>query len=150
MLTVTRQILVSAPKESVKLYLGDLARMAEYEKKIEKVELNGSAVDVQGRFLGLKWRGSMTPEITADGGYRGEMFAGPLSRMTLGYHLRAVPGGTIITHEEQYQFSLPLRPFAFAFRNWVTQSMDKELGVIKEGAEALNRQIQLKKIESIS
>jgi hypothetical protein len=68
--------------------------------------------------------------------------------MALGYHLRPVSGGTIVTHEEEYQFPLLLRPFTFLIKPWLAHTMDLELGVIKEGAERLNRKLHLEQIET--
>lgn len=148
---LSRQILISAPKDSVQLYLRDLNNMAEYEHKVEKVEVaqeeQGGFVEVQGKFLGLPWRGAFKMEFTRDGGFRSEMVRGPLPKMAGAFHLRSVTGGTIVTRDEQYQFPALLRPLAFLFRGWITRSMDLELGVIKEGAERLNRRLQLKRIE---
>jgi hypothetical protein len=153
MLNVSRKILISAPKESVRLYLRDLANMAEYEQKVDKVsdvtypDDQTGFVEVQGKFLGLPWRGSFKMEFTRDGGFRGEMVRGPIKKVTSGYHLRPVSGGTVITHDEQYEFPFVLRPLAFLAKSWVSHSMDLELGVIKEGAERLHRQLQIRQIE---
>jgi hypothetical protein len=152
MLTVTKQILISAPKESVSRYLQDLGNMTEYATKIDKVDLSepepeGGLVEVQGRFMGLTWRGAFKMEFTRDGGFRGEMVRGPLRKMVGGYHLRTVTGGTVVTRDEQYQFSLPLRPLTFLAKRWIERSVELELGAVKEGAERLHRQIQLEQIE---
>ena len=128
--------------------------MSEYEQKVDRVETveypepETGFVDVCGKFLGMPWRGSFRMEFTPDGGFRSEMVRGPLRRMVGGFHLRTVAGGTVLTHDEQYHFPALLRPLMYLSRGWVRRSMDLELGVIKEGAERLNRQIQLKKIEA--
>ncbi len=152
MLSISRKILISAPKESVALYLRDLQNMAQYEKKVQRVEVSypdpdSGFVEVSGKFVGVPWKGAFKMEFTRDGGFRSEMVRGPLSRMVGGFHLRQVAGGTLVTHDEQYQFGWLLRPMAFLFKRWITRSMDLELHVIKEGAERLNRQLQLKQIE---
>ena len=152
MLTVTKQILISAPKESVQAYLRDLSRMADYEQKVEKIEATypdpeTGHVEVTGKFMGLRWRGAFKVGFTRDGGFRSEMVRGPLRKMTGGFHLRSVPGGTVLTHDEQYQFGLLFKAFQSVTKGWIAKSMEHELGVIKEGAEALHRRIQLEQIE---
>lgn len=154
MLTVTRRIMISAPKESVRLYLRDLANMAEYEQKVDAVQdvsypdEDSGLVDVRGRFFGLPWRGSFKMEFTRDGGFRSEMTRGPLKKMTGGFHLRAVTGGTVLTHDEHYHFPLAMRPLAYLAKGWLARTLDTELAVIKEGAERLHRQLQIRQIES--
>lgn len=151
MLAVSRQILVSAPKDSVELYLRDLKNLAVYEQKVDRVEVTqeetGGLVEVQGKFLGIPWRGSFRMDYTRDGGYRSEMVRGPIRRVVGGFHLRPVTGGTIVTHDEQYLFPALLRPLTFLLRGWLAHSLELELGVIKEGAERLHRKLQLERIE---
>jgi hypothetical protein len=152
MLTVTKQILISAPKESVALYLRDLQKMSEYEGKVQACEVSypdseSGFVEVQGKFMGLPWRGAFKMEFTRDGGFRSEMVRGPLRKMVGGFHLRSVAGGTILTHDEQYQFGLLMKPLTPLAKRWVARTMELELGVIKEGAERLHRQRQLQQIE---
>src|SRR5262249_35786505 len=106
---LSRRIMISAPKESVRLYLRDLQRIREYEPKVSRVEVSypdseSGFVEISGKFLGLPWRGSFKLEFTRDGGYRGEMIRGPLWKMIGGYSLRPVIGGTILTHDEHYHF----------------------------------------------
>lgn len=154
MIQISKQVLISAPKDSVQMYLRDLQNMAEYEQKVEKVDVTypnteSGLVEVQGHFLGLPWRGAFKMDFTQDGGFRSEMVRGPLKRMIGGYHLRSVAGGTVLTHDEQYHFPLLLRPITRFFRSWIARTIDLELGVIKEGAERLNRQLQLQKIEAV-
>jgi hypothetical protein len=152
MLTVTKQILISAPKESVQAYLRDLDRMADYEQKVDKVEATYPEpemgfVEATGKFMGLRWRGAFKMEFTRDGGFRSEMVRGPLRKMVGGFHLRSVAGGTVLTHDEQYQFGLLFKPLQPVAKSWIAKSMELELGVIKEGAEALHRRRQLDLIE---
>ena len=153
MLTVTRQILISAPKESVRLYLQDLSRLSEYEPKIDAVEVTGgekgASFEAQGRFMAMPWRASFQVDFTRDGGYRSVMVRGPLKQMTGGFHLRPVSGGTIVTRDEQYQVPLPVKPLKPIFRSWITRSMDLQLAAVKEGAEKLNRRLQIEQLESI-
>ena len=153
MIKITRQILISAPKDSVQMYLRDLTNLAEYEQKVEAVDVTypdseTGLVEVQGRFLGFPWRGAFKMEFTRDGGFRSEMVRGPLRKMAEGYHLRPVAGGTVLTHEEQYQFPIFLQPIMRFLLGRIARTIDVELGAIKEGSERLNRRIQLKKIES--
>ena len=152
MLTAKRQILVSAPKESVRRYLRDLRKFSEYGPKLSEVNVaetgaDTGVVDVQGKFMAVPWRGSFNVEFTQDGGYRREMVRGPLPKMVGGFHLRSVSGGTVITQEQQCQLPLPLRPLAFIWRRWLDSAMERELHVIKEGAERLNRELQLQQLE---
>lgn len=153
MLNLSRRILISAPKESVRLYLQDLKKMAEYEPKVDRIEASypqaeSGFVEASGRFLGLPWRGAFKVEFTADGGCKSEMVRGPLARMVWVFNLRPVSGGTVLTHEEHYLFPLPLRPLAYLLRGRIARRMDLELGAIKEGAERLHRRIQLREIEA--
>ena len=153
MLTVTKQILISASKESVAAYLHDLSKMSEYEAKVTACDVSypdeaSGFVEVQGKFLGvLPWRGAFKMEFTRDGGFRSEMVRGPLRKMVGGFHLRSVAGGTVLTHDEQYQFGLLMKPLTPFAKRWVARTMELELAVIKEGAERLHRQRQLQQIE---
>jgi hypothetical protein len=151
MLNVSRQILISAPRDSVMEYLRDLSQIAHYEEKVDAVELKpheeGALVDASGRFLGLPWKGTFEVRYTKDGGYRGVMVSGPLRRMECVMTLRPVTGGTMLEHAEQYELPLLMRPISGFIRNWVNATLENELGFIKEGAEALNRRIQLDKLE---
>jgi hypothetical protein len=151
MLNVSRQILISAPRDSVMEYLRDLSQIAEYEEKVDAVDLqpreDGATVDAQGRFLGLPWRGTFEVQYTRDGGYRGFMVSGPLRKMECRMTLRPVTGGTMLEHGEDYDLPLYLKPVSGFVRRWVDQTLEAELAFIKEGAEALNRRIQLRKLE---
>ncbi|HAZ07918.1 MAG TPA: hypothetical protein DCZ01_05190 [Elusimicrobia bacterium] len=152
MLTVTRRILVSAPRDSVQLYLSDLQEIAKYEPKVDAIEVSGaeqgSSASVTGRFLGLPWRGTFRFEMTKDGGYRGVMVSGPLRRMECRMILRPVIGGTLVEHEEAYELPLLMRPLKSLMRRWLDATLDNELGFIKEGAEALNRRLHLQGLEA--
>lgn len=151
MLNVSRQILISAPRDSVQEYLRDLSQIADYEEKVDAVDLqprdNGGVVDATGRFLGLPWKGTFDVEYTRDGGYRGVMVSGPLKRMECRMTLRPVTGGTMLEHGEVYELPLFLRPVSSLVRRWLDSTLETELGFIKEGAEALNRRLQLRKLE---
>lgn len=143
--------MISAPRESVRLYLQDPRNLTQYESKISSLQVSGGEAgrfqaQGSGTFLGLPWTGAIDIELTADGGYRAEM-AGGTTRMTTVYQLRSVTGGTILRHEEHYHFGMLLRPVAALFRGAIGQSMELELRVIKEEAERVNRRIQLAKIE---
>jgi hypothetical protein len=153
MISLSRKVLISASRESVRQYLRDLENMAEYEPKVEKVEVTypddeTGLAEVSGKFVGLPWKGAFKMEFTRDGGFRSEMVRGPLKKMVSGFHLRQVDGGTVLTRDEQYHFTAPLNLIAYLFRGWIAKSMERELYVIKEGAERLHRQLQLKQIES--
>ncbi|MBI3553203.1 MAG: SRPBCC family protein [Elusimicrobia bacterium] len=153
MISLSRKILISASKESVRLYLRDLQNMAEYEPKVEKVSVTypdaeTGIAEVSGRFVGLPWKGAFKMQFTRDGGFRSEMVRGPLKKMVGGFHLRPVSGGTELTHDEQYHFSPLTKPLIPILRGWIVKSMERELYAIKEGAERLHRKLQLKQIES--
>ena len=152
MLTVSRRILVSAPRDSVQQYLSDLREIPKYEPKVDAIEVaeapEGVEAAASGRFLGLPWRGTFRVERTKDGGYRGVMVQGPLRRMESTIVLRPVIGGTLIEHDELYDFPFFLRPLKPLVRRWLDHTLEHELDSIKEGAEALNRRLQLQHLES--
>jgi hypothetical protein len=155
MLTVSSRILISAPIESVRLYLQDLKNAAQYDPKVNSVSViatqaSGAEAEVSGCFLGFPWKGAFLVGFSADGGYRGEMTRGPLPRMVVLFHLHPVTGGTVLTREEYYQFSILARPFMLLFKRRLLRLVDRQLGVIKEEAERLNRKIQLQRIESVT
>ena len=90
MLTVTRRILISAPRDSVKKYLSDLREIVRYEPKVDAIEpvAESDSVLASGRFFGVPWHGSFRFEMTIDGGYRGIMVQGPLRSMECRFALR--------------------------------------------------------------
>ena len=147
MLNVTRRILVSAPRDSVQKYLRDLREIAKYEPKVDSIEVSQadeeSEAAVSGRFLGLPWSGTFRFEHTKDGGYRGVMVSGPLRKMECRVILRPVVGGTLVEHDEAYDIPFFLKPLKPLLRRWLDRTLESELDVIKEGAEALNRRLQL-------
>jgi len=152
MLSVSRRILVSAPRDSVQKYLSDLREIARYEPKVDSIALSpdaeGIEADASGRFLGLPWRGTFRFEMTSDGGYRGVMVRGPLSRMESRIILRPVIGGTLIEHDEIYDLPFFLRPLKSLVKRWLDHTLESELDFIKEGAEALNRRLQLQHLDA--
>jgi hypothetical protein len=150
MLTVTRRILVSAPRDSVKKYLSDLREIARYEPKVDAIDAGAEPDSVQasGRFFGLPWHGSFRFEMTNDGGYRGVMVQGPLRSMECRFSLRPVIGGTLVVHDEVYDLPFVLRPLSPLIRRWLDHTLESELDAVKEGAEALNRQLQLQGLDS--
>jgi hypothetical protein len=151
MLNVSRRILVSAPRESVALYLSDLNAIAQYEPKVDSIQIldgEGSEAAASGRFLGLPWRGRFRIETTHDGGYRGVMVSGPLSKMECRVLLRPVAGGTLVEHDESYVLPFFLRPLKPIVRRWLQHTLETELDVIKEGAEALNRRLHLESLDA--
>jgi hypothetical protein len=154
MLSVTRRILVSAPRDSVQKYLSDLRQIAKYEPKVNSIEIAPQAegassqeAAIEGRFFGLPWHGTFRFDMTMDGGYRGVMIQGPLRRMDCRIVLRPVVGGTVIEHDENYELPLFLRPLSSVVRRWLDKALETELDSIKEGAEGLNRQLQLKRLD---
>lgn len=150
MLSVSRKILVSAPRESVKKYLSDLREIAKYEAKVDAIDVapEGTEASASGRFLGLPWHGTFRFEMTQDGGYRGVMVQGPLRAMESRIVLRPVIGGTLIEHDETYDLPFFMRPLRPLVKRWLDHTLESELDVIKEGAEALNRQIQLSRLDA--
>ena len=155
MLNVSRRILVSAPRTSVQKYLSDLREIAKYEPKVNSIALvppaEGRAdqeASAEGRFFGLPWRGTFRFEMTQDGGYRGVMVNGPLRRMECRMLLRSVRGGTMVEHDEAYELPMVLRPLNSWIRRWLDHTLENELDVIKEGAEGLNRRLQLQRLDA--
>jgi hypothetical protein len=154
MLSVSRRILISAPRDSVRKYLSDLREIARYEPKVDSIEVAppvdgpGLEASAQGRFFGLPWRGTFRFEMTQDGGYRGVMVRGPLRRMECRIMLRPVVGGTVIEHDEAYDLPLMVRPLNSLIRRWLNHTLESELDSIKEGAEALNRRLQLQGLDA--
>ena len=153
MLSTSRSVLVSAPREAVRLYLRDLANLAEYERKVDRVQASYPSPDTgfyeaSGRFAGLPWSGAFTVRFTKDGGFRSEMVRGPLKRLVGGFALRSVSGGTLVTHDAQYLFPWPLRLLSPLLVRWLGRSIDLELRAVKEGAERLNRRLQQREIET--
>ncbi|MBI4060419.1 MAG: SRPBCC family protein [Elusimicrobia bacterium] len=149
MLNVNRRILISAPYESVRAYLRDLGEIARYEPKVDSIAVSpaGESAEASGRFFGMPWRGTFRFEFAPDGGYRGVMLSGPLKRMECRVLLRPVNGGTILDHAEEYELPFFLKPFRPLVRRWLDQTLEAELDVIKERAEALNRRLQLQVLE---
>ncbi|OGS42205.1 MAG: hypothetical protein A2506_07405 [Elusimicrobia bacterium RIFOXYD12_FULL_66_9] len=152
MITVSRRILVSAPQGSVQRYLSDLQEIAKYEPKVDSIDVAstdaGQQASVTGRFLGLPWSGTFRFEMTRDGGYRGVMVNGPLRRIESRVLLRPVIGGTLVEHQQVYEvpfFMRPLKPFV---TRWLDSTIENGLGYIKEGAEALNRRLQIQGLEA--
>lgn len=152
MITVTRRILVSAPQGSVQQYLSDLQEIAKYEPKVDAIDVAstdaGQKASMSGRFLGLPWSGTFRFEMTRDGGYRGVMVSGPLRRMESRLVLRPVIGGTLVEHAQAYEIPFLLRPFKPFVSRWLDSTLENGLGFIKEGAEALNRRLQLQGLEA--
>jgi len=152
MLTVTRRVLISAPRDSVSRYLSDLREIARYEPKVDAIEIeaapDGPQASAEGRFLGWPWRGKFLFEMTQDGGYRGVMVQGPLRRMECQVSLRPIVGGTIVEHREAYELPLFARPLQPLIRRWLRSTLESELDSIKEAAEALNRRLHLEKLDA--
>lgn len=153
MFNVSRRILVSAPRDSVQQYLSDLREIARYEPKVDAIAVSAAIEGAEpqahasGRFLGLPWSGIFRFEMTKDGGYRGVMVEGPLRRMECRVALRPVIGGTLVEHDESYDLPFVLRPLQPLIRRWLDHTLETELDVIKEGAEALNRRLQLRSLD---
>ena len=92
MLTVTRHILVSAPKERVSEYLRDATRLADYEQKVDQCKVTypdaeTALAEVSGRYFGVPWSGSFKMVYTGDGGYQSEMLKGPFRKGLGGFEL---------------------------------------------------------------
>ena len=152
MLTVTRHILVSAPKEHVSEYLRDASRLADYEQKVDQCKVTypdgeTALAEVSGRYFGVPWSGSFKMVYTGDGGYQSEMLKGPFRKGLGGFELTKVAGGTRVMHLESYHLPLALKVLRPILRRWLVRSMDLELGIIKEGAEGLHRRRLLEDID---
>ncbi|HVC09118.1 MAG TPA: hypothetical protein VNH15_04170 [Elusimicrobiota bacterium] len=154
MTKVSQRLMISAPRESVRLYLRDLDNLAKYSRRIFEVRLKSrdehkASFEAAGRFLGLSWKAAVEAEFPSDGGLHLTLSrGGPLWLVAASYHLRPVSGGTILSHDEEYRLPLLLRPLSPLLRKIIAETMDLELRVVKEGAEQLNRKIRLREIES--
>jgi len=152
MLSVTRSILISAPKERVSEYLRDMSRLADYQQKVDECTVSypdaeTALAEVSGRYFGLPWSGSFKMVYTRDGGYQSEMLKGPFRTVTGGFELIQVSGGTRVTHLESYHLPLALKVLRPILRRWLSRSMDLALGIIKEEAERLHRRRLLEDID---
>jgi len=150
MLNVNRRILISAPYESVRTYLQDLGEIAHYEPKVDSIAVSpaGESVEASGRFFGMPWSGTFRFDFAPDGGYRGVMLSGPLKRMECRMQIRPVNGGTMLEHHEDYELPLFLSPLRPLVRRWLDHTLETELDVIKERAEARNRRVQLEVLDA--
>ncbi len=153
MVSISRRIMLSARKPTVRLYLRELKNMALYEPRIDSIdpghERDGEVpVSASGRVWGKSWSGEFPVVFDRDGGLFCELPIWPLSRIANSYRLREVTGGTVLTHEEGYGIPMILAPIIFLLKGWLARGMEKKLWCIKEGAERLERQIQLRAIES--
>ncbi|HVA65984.1 MAG TPA: SRPBCC family protein [Elusimicrobiota bacterium] len=154
MTRVSQRLMISAPRESVRLYLRDLDNLTKYSRRIFQVQLKSRdehkvSFEASGRFLGLPWKATLEAEFPTDGGLRLTLSrGGPLWLAGASYHLRSVSGGTILSNDEEYRLPFLLRPLSPLLKKIASETMDLELRVIKEGAEQLNRKIRLREIES--
>ena len=152
MITVTRRRLVSAPRASIQAYLSDLKALPAYDPKVGSVSVTEAAdglwVEASGRFMGLPWRGTLRFQLTKDGGYRGVLVQGPMKSAECWVAVRPVVGGTVVERGESYELPLLLRPLSPLVRRWVDQAMETQLDLVKEGAEALNRRLQLERLDA--
>jgi hypothetical protein len=153
-LAVRDRILVSAPRESVQGYLRDIKNLPLYDGRVESIDLaeslpEGIAFTATGRWAGLPWKGEFRLEFTPDGGYRLFMLSGPLKFISSTFHLRPVSGGTVVTHEQSYHLSVLLRPLFPVIKHAASHSLERQLWVIKEGAELLHRRLQLRLAETL-
>lgn len=152
MLTVTRKILINAPSQYVSEYLRDIKRLQEYEPKVRACEVSypdgeSAVAEVAGRFLGLPWRGVFEMRWTPDGGFQSRMVRGPLRHMRGGFHVQPVRRMSMVTHTEQYGFPVLIRPLYPAIKRWLETTMERELAIVKEGAERLYRQKQVAELD---
>ncbi|MBI5624321.1 MAG: SRPBCC family protein [Elusimicrobia bacterium] len=152
---ISSQLLVSAPKERVSAYLRDLKHLPDYDKKVSEAlvirqDADTAELSASGMFLGRAWKDSPKVRFAKDGGYECSFVLGRLTKMTAVYHVRPVTGGTLLAHEEVYDVSVLLRPVLLAARGWLLQAIEAEMRVIKEGAQAVDRQAKLKEIDSLA
>ena len=146
MLIVQRRVMIEAPRPAVAAYLRDISHLAEYEQKVETCEASypreGEALaSVHGTWYGFRWSGVFEMNFTPDGGFQSRMIRGPLKRMSGGFALKEVTGGTQLTHHELYGFPWFVRPFYPLLRPWLARSMELELEVIKKRSEELSRSL---------
>jgi hypothetical protein len=111
-----------------------LASLPVWERKARRVTVKPAGphhgnYTADGRIAGLvPWRASFEYELTGAGFHswmpapaRGFQVAG-------GFHVRDdAPGSCIVVHYEQYHLPFANRPGAFAWRLYVTRSMNTEL-----------------------
>lgn len=140
MLTVMRDVLIEAPRESVSAYVRDIGHLADYEPKVETCQVSypddqTALAAVTGIYLGLPWQGVFEMKYTPDGGFLSRMVRGPMKTMRGGFHLTPQGRVTRLTHFEQYGFPLLLRPLYPFLRRWLARSMDEELSTIKGAVE---------------
>jgi hypothetical protein len=152
MLTHTQKILINAPSTVVSDYLRDISRLKEYEPKVHSCAASypnddRAVAEVSGMWFGVPWRGVFEMNFTPDGGFTSRMVRGPLSDMRGAFHVQRVNGGTVVTHTEVYGFSLLARPLYPVLKPWLARSMETELRIVKEGAERLYRQQQLRELD---
>jgi hypothetical protein len=152
MLSHSQKMLVNAPAPVVSAYLRDISRLAEYEPKVqtcrpEYPDAETATAEVEGRWFGLPWRGAFEMRFTSDGGFQSRMTRGPISELKSAFHVQKTNGGTIVVRSEAYSFPWFVRPFYPFLRNWLAQTIEVELRVVKEGAERLHRQQQLREID---
>lgn len=62
--------------------------------------------------------------------------------------VRAVNGGTVIEHGEGYALPFLLAPLKPLIHTMLDSELEVELRSVKEGAEALNRRLQLERLDS--
>ncbi len=149
MMTIRRRVLVSASRDSVRSYLGDLGELVRYESKVSVVEPESCGqAHLSGRFFGLPWNARFRFERAGDGGWRGVMISGPLRRMETTVSLRAVSGGTLVERADAYDLPWLLKPLSAALKPALGRALEAALGLVKERAEALHRRRQLQELDA--
>ena len=148
-------MMLSARRETVSLYLRELKNMPLYESKVDALDAgllgDGEILVTASGSLGFKtWKGEFPVVFGMDGGFYCQLPIGPLSSLGLSYEVREVTGGTVITHEERYDLPLLLMPMLFLLKRFIARAMEKKLWAIKEGAERLERQLDLRALEAQS
>jgi hypothetical protein len=132
--TVIRQRRLDTPGTRAVSVVQHLASLPVWERKARRVTVkpagphNGS-YSASGRIAGsVTWRATFEYELTAAGFHswmvtprRGFQVAG-------GFHvINDGPGSCTVVHYEQYHLPFANRPIAFAWRLYVTRTMNTEL-----------------------
>ena len=132
--TVIRQRRLGTPGTRAVSVVQHLASLPVWERKARRVTVkpagprNGSYT-AAGRIAGLvTWRATFDYELT-DAGFHSWM---PTRRRGVqvagGFHVISdAPGSCTVVHYEQYHLPFALRPIAFAWRLYVTHTMNTEL-----------------------
>ncbi len=94
-----------------------------------------------------EYLGTIARVSAGQGGYERTVVRGPLRPISSTFSLKAITGGTWLTHEEQVPLPFTFKPLRPLLRRWIERHVERELASIKEEAERLHRRRQLESIE---